>query len=190
MIQVVFICLGKAEEGFIILKMFFVGNICRSPLAEVVFSHVLSQEQHDLVSMNWKPFYWLPKEIHVSSAATSAYEIGNPADERAQQVALSRNLHSIQQHRARRLHPTLFLAEADEIVLICMDENNKHDTQTFLQKHPHLLNRTRLHLFSDFGGETGVEVIDPYYGDLEDFQSVLLQCERYSRELLGRLRQR
>ncbi len=123
----------------------------------------------------------------VGSAATSAYEIGNPADERAQQVALHRNLHSIKLHRARRLHRDLFLPEATEILLICMDNENRTDTQALLQNNPELLRKCQLYLFSDFGPDAGSEVADPYYGNLKDFQEVLVQCERYSQELISHL---
>lgn len=71
-----------------------------------------------------------------------------------------------------------------------MDHQNRADTQTFLKKHPELEAKSRLHLFSDFGAEVGNEVIDPYYGDLNDFQDVIVQCERYSLELLSHLSQR
>lgn len=138
---------------------------------------------------NWYGFIdtSLTPKIIVSSAATSSYEIGNPADERAQQVALTRELHSIKNHRARRLHCDLFHPEAEEVVLVCMDNSIKYDTHAFLRKHPELKHKARLHLFSDFGPEAGNEVADPYYGDLEDFETVLVQCERYAMELYSEL---
>jgi hypothetical protein len=68
-----------------------------------------------------------------------------------------------------------------------MDRENCADTLEFLGKHPELMEKSRVQLFSDFGSEAGSEVIDPYYGDLNDFQDVLIQCERYAIELLSQL---
>lgn len=151
----------------------FVGNICRSPLAEVVFAERVKEHE-------------ISGKLQISSAATSAYEVGNPADHRAQQVALKRNLHQIKQHRAKQLHPSLFVEE--QIILICMDRDNVQDTERFLSKHPHLQDRARVHLFSDFCPQTGGnEVIDPYYGDLSDFEAVIEQCQVYSDDLITHL---
>lgn len=126
------------------------------------------------------------QKLYISSAATSAYEVGNPADHRAQQVALKRNLHQIRKHRAKQLHPSLFIHE--QVILICMDRDNVQDTEYFLAKHPHLQDRSRVHLFSDFNSQSaGSEVIDPYYGDLDDFEAVLEQCHFYSDDLIAHL---
>ena len=53
------------------------GNICRSPTAEGVFRHVVEQAG-------------LADAVHIDSAGTHDYHIGNPPDARAQAAAARR----------------------------------------------------------------------------------------------------
>ena len=73
------------------LKVLFVcmGNICRSPTAEGVFRKLVLDEG-------------LVERIHVDSAGTHAYHIGDRPDRRAQAAAERRGV-SLEGIRARRV---------------------------------------------------------------------------------------
>src|SRR3954449_13435659 len=61
------------------MKILFVclGNICRSPTAEIVFREIATREAPELL-------------IEVESAGTAAYHVGAPPDTRTRQAALRR----------------------------------------------------------------------------------------------------
>ncbi len=61
------------------MKILFVclGNICRSPTAEIVFREIAAREAPDL-------------RIEIDSAGTAAYHVGSPPDSRTRQAALRR----------------------------------------------------------------------------------------------------
>lgn len=148
------------------------GNICRSPLAEAIFSKKLNS------SLKLKS-----ASINVISAATSEWNIGDGADERAVQVAIKKEYISILEHRARKLSKEHLYSDLyDTCLIICMDQSNKQNVQKLIGSPD--TDSIRVHLFSDFGPDNGKEVDDPYYGELEDFERVLEQCEKYSDELL------
>lgn len=155
--QVIFVCLG---------------NICRSPLAEAIFIKKLNES-----GLNFE------LDVIVISAATSEWNLGDSADERAVKVAILREYTTILKHRAKLLSRD-HLAASQESLIICMDQSNKQNVHKILGADA---SGVRVNLFSDFGEERGREVADPYYGDLEDFQRVLEQCEKYSEELLVHL---
>ena len=72
------------------------GNICRSPTAEGVFSHVVKNNN-------------LQELIHIDSAGTHAYHVGEKPDPRAQQTARERGI-DLSQQRARRVSSEDFYA--------------------------------------------------------------------------------
>lgn len=152
MTNIIFVCLG---------------NICRSPLAEATFIKKLK----DLPDA---------EGIRVLSAATSEWNIGDEADERAIKVALKYNYNSILKHRSKLLSNHHILSSTNTII-ICMDESNKQSVKKMINSSTAI----EIKLFSDFGDDIGTEIIDPYYGEFEDFEKVLIQCERYSEELLN-----
>ncbi|MEO1899538.1 MAG: low molecular weight phosphotyrosine protein phosphatase, partial [Methylococcales bacterium] len=65
------------------------GNICRSPTAEGVFSALIAKEQVD-------------HQFNIESAGTHAYHIGEAPDLRAQKAAKDRGV-SLAQIRARKV---------------------------------------------------------------------------------------
>lgn len=150
------------------LQVVFVclGNICRSPLAEAIF---LSKISNDCEL----------SKIKVSSAATSDWNLGDLADHRSVQVALKYQYTTIKEHRAKVLNSTL----SHTTLLICMDNSNIANVKKMIKSA-----NCSVHLFSDFGLEKGTEVLDPYYGELQDFEEVLKQCERYSDEFIEYLK--
>ncbi|MBD3629677.1 low molecular weight protein-tyrosine-phosphatase [Cyclobacterium sp.] len=138
MIKVLFICLG---------------NICRSPLAEALFNHKISQKDYkDLITAD--------------SCGTSDYHIGELADERA--LACARNNGIVIHHRGRQLHRTDF---RDFDYLVAMDHSNLENIKKL--SHEVQLPVKNLHLVREFQQNAEFpEVPDPYYGGEDGFQKV------------------
>ena len=151
-------------------KVLFVcmGNICRSPTADVVFRHFVKESGVDHM-------------IEVDSAGTHAYHIGNPPDQRAQHTALKRG-YQMHDLRARAVQASDF-EEFDYI--LAMDKENLSLLQ---QKSPqqHL---SKIQLFMQYSksANSNAEVPDPYFGGHEGFELVLNMVEEASHGLLAHL---
>jgi len=143
-------------------KILFVctGNICRSPTAEGVLRH-LSRE--------------LGVEVHVESAGTHDYHVGNPPDERAQQHAKSRG-YDLSTLRARQLRKRDF--ELFDII-VAMDRGHLE----LLQRHCPVQHRAKLRMLVH-----GHDVPDPFYGGPEEFEQVLDMVEAACLGLLHEVR--
>ena len=87
------------------MKILFVclGNICRSPTAEIVFREIVAREAPDL-------------RIEVDSAGTAAYHVGSPPDSRTRQAALRRG-YDMSALRARVVEPQASDARRAFVVL-------------------------------------------------------------------------
>ena len=152
------------------LSVLFVcmGNICRSPTAEAVFT--------DLVRREGGPIHF-----EIDSAGTHAYHVGEPPDSRA--VAAARRRGLVMDHlRARVVTRDDFL-HFD--LLLAMDEENL--------AHLHRLAPAgyaeRARLLMEYAPETGMsQVPDPYYGAETGFEQVLDLLEQAARGLLQQLR--
>ncbi|MFO8155582.1 MAG: low molecular weight protein-tyrosine-phosphatase [Thiohalospira sp.] len=154
-IRVLFVCLG---------------NICRSPTAQGVFSRIIEEEG-------------LTGRVAIDSAGTHAYHVGKAPDPRAQTAASKRG-YDLSPQRARKAEPEDF--HAFDYVL-AMDRENYQNLKRIAP--PGL--EDRLHLFLSFdeqGRET--EVPDPYYGGDKGFERVLDLIEGASRGLVADIRRR
>ena len=155
MVKVLFVCMG---------------NICRSPTAEGVFTQLAKQAG-------------LSDQILIDSAGTHDYNIGNPPASRSQAAALRRGI-DLSGLRARQVTPA-DLTEFDYV--LAMDRANLRVLQSLCpSKHKH-----KLHLFLNFAPELDVrEIPDPYEGGESGFEQVLDLVEAASRGLLAEIRQR
>jgi low molecular weight protein-tyrosine phosphatase len=154
------------------VKILFVclGNICRSPTAEVVFRAVASREAPDIV-------------VEIDSAGTAGYHVGESPDSRTRQAAARRG-YDLSALRARVVEPRDF--EYFDLIL-AMDRENLRA----LERRSPPQARERLRLFLDFAPQTGIsEVPDPYYGGPNGFEDVLDLIEAASRGLVQHLRGR
>ena len=154
------------------MRILFVclGNICRSPTAEVVFRAVAAREAPELA-------------IEVDSAGTAGYHIGEPPDLRTRQAA-SRRGYDMSPLRARIVEPRDF--ETFDLIL-AMDRENL----SVLHHRAPPQTRDRVRLFLEFAPDATVtEVPDPYYGGPNGFEEVLDLVEEAARGLLDHLRQR
>ena len=143
------------------------GNICRSPAAEGVFSRLVREAG-------------LQERIVAASAGTHDFNLGLGADAGAWRAAGRRGV-DLSAHRARQVSREDCL-RADYVV--AMDAAN-------LRALHHLCPagvRARLHLLTDFAARSDArEVPDPYGGSDEDFERVLDLVESGARGLLSHI---
>jgi protein-tyrosine phosphatase len=152
------------------MKILFVclGNICRSPTAEVVFREIAAREAPDLA-------------LEIESAGTAGYHVGAPPDTRTRQAALRRG-YDMSALRARMVEPQDF-RRFD--LILAMDRQNLDA----LQQRAPAAARARIGLFLEFAPDSDVtEVPDPYYGGANGFEEVLDLVEAAARGLLQHLR--
>ncbi|MBV9291490.1 MAG: low molecular weight phosphotyrosine protein phosphatase [Frankiales bacterium] len=141
------------------------GNICRSPIAEVVLRRLLLSTDLD---------------VEVSSAGTGDWHVGRPADDRAQ-AALRRHGYDGSGHIARQFDPAEF---ADLDLVVAMDRSNLRDLRRM--SPPDALARIRL--LSSFDSDAVDEdVPDPYYGGSDGVDDVVALVERGCRGLVAEL---
>ena len=153
------------------IKVLFVcmGNICRSPTAEGVFTKLINEQN-------------IASKFAVDSAGTHAYHVGNPPDARAQQAALRRGV-ELQQLRARKLHSSDY--EYFDYILVMDDDNYAIASHECPKEH-----KGKVKYFLDYAPQLGVrEVPDPYYGGKHGFEQVLDMVEDASLGFLENLQQ-
>ncbi len=146
--------------------MVCLGNICRSPTAEAVFR----QHLH---------LHGLDEQIHVDSAGTGSWHIGNPPDSRSMAAALKRN-YDMSALRSRQV-VAQDMVEFDYI--FAMDRQNLQD---LIDICPYAC-RDKLSLFLHHGNSDVEEVPDPYYSGPDGFELVLDLVEDTSASLVGKL---
>lgn len=155
MIKVLFVCMG---------------NICRSPTAEGVFTQLAAQQKLDHL-------------IKVDSAGTHAYHVGNPPDQRAQATALKRNI-DLSHQTARRVS----VADFEEFdYILAMDMDNLLDLQEICPEEY----VGKVQLLLEYASHLDIkEVPDPYYGGPSGFDRVLDMVEIACQGLLKTIRER
>lgn len=163
---------GIAAGGRFRVCVVCLGNICRSPMAEVVLRAVLDRNG-------------LSDVVAVDSAGTGGWHVGSPMDERAA-AALARAGYDGSGHRARRFEARWF-AERD--LVLAMDRENLRALRRMAPQGADL----RLFRSFDPDAPEGAEVPDPYYGGPEGFARVLEMVEaaaegvaEYAARVVGR----
>ena len=136
------------------------GNICRSPTAEVVLRHFCDEKQLNVI---------------VDSAGTSNYHPNKAPDSRSQKHAIKRG-YDLSSLRARQLKTQDFL-EFD--LILAMDAQNLADLQVIKDGISDTDSKlAKLALFSEedptYGGD---DVPDPYQGDGDAFEEVIERIE-------------
>ncbi|MBM4208420.1 MAG: low molecular weight phosphotyrosine protein phosphatase [Gammaproteobacteria bacterium] len=151
------------------IKVLFVclGNICRSPTAEGVFTKLIADKN-------------LTAYFIIDSAGTHAYHVGKPPDHRAQLAARKRGV-ELQDLRARKVHSSDF--EYFDYLLVMDDENFAVVMQDCPPEH-----KGKIKYFLEYAPHLGVkEVPDPYYGEKLGFERVLDMVEDASLGFLDAL---
>jgi protein-tyrosine phosphatase len=130
------------------------GNICRSPMADVVLEQRLQEAGLD---------------VDVVSAGTAGYHIGTPMDRRAA-AALKAAGYDPSRHRAKQFTSDWF---DDCDLVLAMDDDNHADLIRLAGPHA-----DKLRMFRSFDPAGPGDVPDPYYGGEEGFRDVLAMVER------------
>lgn len=157
-----------SDKSTVSILFVCMGNICRSPTAEGVFRHKIMDAGLD-------------DRIHIDSAGTIAYHVGNPPDPRAQRAALDRGI-DLSAQRARRVTKRDF--EEFDFVL-AMDSDNHYELEAICPTGY----EDRLHMFLKFARNSReTDVPDPYYGGVNGFETVLDLIEDASEGLLKHLK--
>ena len=152
MINVLFVCMG---------------NICRSPMAEAIFTHLVEDAG-------------LSDHFEIDSVGTISYHVGEPAHPGTRRVLAQ---HGIQSHSISRKINSADLAEA--VYLIAMDHDNLYDLQAMARRIPV---NGRLHLLLEFANDAPtLDVPDPYYSN--NFEYVYRLVESGCQGLLAHIRQ-
>ena len=138
------------------------GNICRSPMAEGAMR--AAAEARGV-------------EMHIDSAGTGSWHIGNSPDSRAQAIARANGV-EISGQQARQIAAEDF----DRFHhILAMDVSVLRDLQSLARPQ----STARLSLFLDHvPGREGQDVPDPYYGGDDGFQTVWVDVAAGAEALL------
>ena len=142
------------------------GNICRSPTAEVILQQTATRAGLD---------------IWVDLAGTSNYHPNKAPDSRSQIHAMQHG-YDLSHLKARQIQLEDF--EKFDLIL-AMDHQNLQDLKTLQARF--LAQRTSkncadLALMSEHDTAYPKQAVpDPYYGDEKDFERVITQCESSSK---------
>ena len=154
-----------------VIRVCFVclGNICRSPTAEGVFRHLVTEAK-------------LSGAFEIDSAGTAGYHSGEAPDRRAR--AAGKRADIAIGGRARQFVAADF-SRFDYV--IAMDATNLADL-TRLARSGEASRKIRLMRSFDPAAPPGAPIPDPYYGGDGDFDEVLELCRVACRHLLQEIR--
>ncbi|UOE43347.1 low molecular weight protein-tyrosine-phosphatase [Agromyces larvae] len=145
------------------------GNICRSPMAEVVLRSLAEHAGLD-------------GALAIESAATGDWHVGEQADQRTID-ALDRAGYDGSKHRARQFDPTNF-GELDLVVAF-----DRGQARILRNWATNATDQHKVRLLLEFEPELAPlqDVPDPYYSDAETFDRVLGMIERSTKALFRQL---
>jgi protein-tyrosine phosphatase len=154
------------------------GNICRSPMAEVALTAELASAG-------------LADAVTVDSAGTGDWHVGHGMEAHAR-AELGRRGYDGSAHRARQVEPS-WLAGRD--LILAMDGRNLADLRRMAARAG--IGSDRIRLFGEAGGLPGaaggaaaydaLDIPDPYGGDAGDFSAVLDLIETAARHIAAQL---
>ncbi len=160
----------RALDESALFRICFVctGNICRSPMAEVVFRDLVERHGYET-------------EIAVASAGTGDWHVGEQADERTIAALASRDYDGME-HRARQFDPAWF----DRLdLVIVFDRGQERIIRSWA---PTEADRGKVALLLSFDHDQPAhDVPDPYYSDSALFDTVLRSIEHASEALFRQI---
>ena len=145
------------------------GNICRSPLAEGIFRHLVEEQGLD-------------DHFFIDSAGTGAWHVGERPDGRASLVARQHGISL--DSRARQVKRADFKSFD---YMIAMDRENLRVLEDL---RPEANSDTQIKLLCSYNvkGDNGDEIPDPYYGGASGFENVYQLVHQSCKELLQHFR--
>ncbi|AWB84416.1 low molecular weight protein-tyrosine-phosphatase [Corynebacterium liangguodongii] len=144
------------------------GNICRSPMAEVIVRQAL----HDA---------GLGAAVEVASSGIGGWHVGQPADERATRE-LAAHGYDGSRHRARQFG---FEQEAADLIVALAP---RHVSELVARGVPE--GKIRLMRSFDPAAPEGAGIDDPYYGGPEGFSTVRREIEACTQGIIEWVRAR
>ena len=149
------------------IKVLFIchGNICRSPMAEMIMKELVRREG-------------LYDNFEIASCATSTEEIGNPVYPPARSELARRGI-PCERRGARQLTRRDY---ADYDLLLCMDSWNVRNTLRIVGSDP----EGKVHKLLEYAGRAD-DVADPWYSDRFDvaYEDILSGCQGLLEAILG-----
>ena len=142
------------------------GNICRSPTAAAVMAHLVREAG-------------VSDRIHIESAGTGGWHVGDGPDPRAAAEARRRGVPM--PHRAQKFTTADFVRFD---LILAMDRENVADLMAIAPAPEHAAKISLLRSF-DPAAPPDAFVSDPYYGGADGFREVFDQVERACRGLLA-----
>lgn len=135
------------------------GNICRSPTGEGLFTHYVAETGH-------------ADKIRIDSAGTTGYHTGAPADARMRAAASKRGyaLDSI-------ARPVMRADLATFDLLVPMDHDNLSELERMAGGHQDHIRLLGSFIDGAKGNDDAAPVPDPYYGRAAGFETVLDMIE-------------
>ena len=149
------------------VKVLFVclGNICRSPMAEAVFTELVREAG-------------LEDKFEIDSAGTGSWHVGEKAHRGTRQVLADHGI----QYRGRSRQVGRGDLAKDWTYIIAMDQSNLHQLRHTFGDHP------RMCRLLDFAPQSDIrDVPDPYFRG--NFDDVYQLVEEGCRGLLGAIRE-
>jgi protein-tyrosine phosphatase len=144
------------------------GNICRSPMAEVVLKHLIAEDPQ------------LADHVVVTSAGTASWHVGSAMDPRARD-ALDRAGYRL--GGSPGAYATREFLDAQDVVVV-MTREHRSEVQARLTNPA-----TEVILWRNLVDPSkDLDVPDPYYGDDAEFDACLGVISAGSEALLSRLR--
>jgi protein-tyrosine phosphatase len=144
------------------------GNICRSPMAEVIFRDLIARAG-------------LGTKLSVVSAGTGDWHVGERADDRTLAALASRGLDGSRQ-RARQFDPDWF----DKLDLVVVFDRSQE--RILKSWAPTDDARAKVQLLLTFDKDaTLLDVPDPYYSDAAMFDQVLAMILRATTALFNQI---
>jgi protein-tyrosine phosphatase len=138
------------------------GNICRSPMAEVVLREVARRAGH-------------ADSLDVSSSGTGDWHVGEGADPRTVRALEARGYDGTR-HRAAQFSTADF---ARHDLVVALDRGHERVLRSWAETEA---DRSKVQLLMSFdpqgAAQGGSDVPDPYYSDPAAFDSVLAMVER------------
>ncbi|MDO7868398.1 low molecular weight protein-tyrosine-phosphatase [Nocardioides jiangxiensis] len=138
------------------------GNICRSPVADVVLNHRIAAAGLD---------------VRVDSFGTGGWHVGEPMDRRSAATLTSAG-YDPTRHRARQ-----FVGDHASAYDLILAMDSSHHRELAALGVP----AERLLMFRAFDPEGPGDVPDPYYGGPQGFDDVLAMIERTADALVEAL---
>ena len=144
------------------------GNICRSPMAEVIVREKLAQEG-------------LADAVTVTSSGIGGWHVGQKTDERAR-AELAAHGYDGEAHRAQQFG----FAQEQADLIVALDTN--HVSELVARGVDE--DKVRLIRSFDPAAEEGAGVADPYYGGPQGFTVVREQIESAADGIIAWVRKR